>query len=156
MCYPTSAVLSFQQAIPNSCSAKALPPSQRLQIGVQALAGSQTVTGLADEFDVSRKFVYQQKSRAEEALADAFAPRERDDEVLFHLPVTKRWLRQLVLGLVLICHSPLRGVVELLRDLFDYDIALGHGLQYRPRCGRPSPTTKPRAGSEPRPGRRPR
>jgi len=45
--------------------------------------------------------------------------------VLFYLPVTKQWLRQLTLGLVLLCHSPLRGVVELLRDLFDYDISLG-------------------------------
>ncbi len=46
--------------------------------------------------------------------------------MLFYLPVTKAWLRQLVLGLVLIgCHSPLRGVVELLRDLFGHPISLG-------------------------------
>jgi hypothetical protein len=125
MCYPTSAVLSLQQAIPNGCPAKALPPSQRLQIGLQALAGAESITNLADEFDVSRKFVYQQCTRAEEALQDAFAPQQADDQVLFYLPVTKRWLGQLVLGLVLICHSPLRGVLELLRDLFDYDLSLG-------------------------------
>ena len=46
-------------------------------------------------------------------------------KVLFYLPVTKAWLRQLVLGLVLICHSSTRSVVELLRDLFDYRISLG-------------------------------
>jgi hypothetical protein len=125
MCYPTAAVLSLQQAIPNNCTAKALPPSQRLQIGLQALAGTQSITNLADEFDVSRKFICQQRTRAGEALVDAFAPQEADDQVLFYLPVTKRWLRQLVLGLVLICHSPLRGVLELLRDLFDYNMALG-------------------------------
>jgi hypothetical protein len=125
VCYPTSAVLSLQQAIPNGCPAKALPPSQRLQIGLQALAGTESITNLADEFDVSRKFVCQQRTRAEEALDDAFAPQQADDQVLFHLPVTKRWLCQLILGLVLICHSSLRGVLELLRDLFDYDIALG-------------------------------
>jgi hypothetical protein len=125
MCYLTAAALSLQQAIPNGCPAKALPPSRRLQIGLQALAGSEAITNLADQFNVSRKFVYQQKTRAEAALDDAFAPQRDDDEVLFHLPVTKRWLRQLVLGLVLICHSPLRGVVELLRDLFDYPISLG-------------------------------
>ena len=55
----------------------------------------------------------------------AFAPTPKPDEVLFYLPVTKAWLRQLVLALVLICHSPDRGVVELLRDLFDYPISLG-------------------------------
>jgi hypothetical protein len=125
VCYLTAAALSLQQAIPNGCPAKALPSSQRLRIGLQALAGSESITNLADEFDVSRKFVYQQRTRADEALADAFAPERADDEVLFYLPVTKRWLSQLVLGLVLICHSPLRGVVELLRDLFDYAISLG-------------------------------
>jgi hypothetical protein len=125
VCYLTSAVLSLQQGIPNSCPAKALPPSERLQIGLQALAGTQTITDLADDFDVSRKFVYRQSDIADRALTDAFAPQRPDDEVLFHLPVTKQWLRQLILGLVLICHSPLRGVVELLRDLFDFKMSLG-------------------------------
>ena len=45
--------------------------------------------------------------------------------MLFYLPVTKHWLRQLILALVFICHSPLRGVVELLKDVFDYPISLG-------------------------------
>jgi hypothetical protein len=125
MCYSTATVLSLLQAIPNGCPAKALPPSQRLQIGLQALARTESITNLADEFDVSRKFVYQQRTRVEEALDDAFAPQRGGDKVLFYLPVTKRWLCQLVLGLVLICHSSLRGVLELLRDLFDYDMALG-------------------------------
>jgi hypothetical protein len=125
MSYPTAATLALQQAIPNSCPAKALPPSQRLQIGLQALAQTHTVTGLADAFDVSRKFVYQQIAIADRALDDAFAPQASDDEVLFYLPVTKRWLCQLILGLVLICHSALRGVVELLRDLFDYPVSVG-------------------------------
>ncbi len=125
VCYPTTAVLALQQAIPNSCPAKALPPSQRLQIGLRSLAKTETVTELADTFDVSRKFVYQQSAIADRALDDAFTPEPADDQVLFYLPVTKQWLRQLILGLVLICHSPLRGVVELLRDLFDYSISLG-------------------------------
>ena len=60
-----------------------------------------------------------------QALGQAFAPSSTPDDVLFYLPVTKAWLRQLVLGLVLICHSSTRGVVELLRDLFDFRISLG-------------------------------
>ena len=39
--------------------------------------------------------------------------------------MTKAWLRQLVLALVLIGHSPYRAVVELLRDLFDRAYSLG-------------------------------
>jgi hypothetical protein len=125
VCYPTSAVLSLQQAIPNGCPAKSLPPSQRLQIGLHALAGAQSITDIAAGFDVSRKFVYQQSHIADCALTEAFAPQQADDQVLFHLPVTKQWLRQLILGLVLTCHSPLRGVVALLRDHFDYRVSLG-------------------------------
>lgn len=126
MCYLTPTVLSLQQAIPNGCTAKTLGPSQRLTLGLQALAGQQTITGLADEFDVSRKFVYQQAGTAQAALDDAFtASAAADEQVLFHLPVTKAWLRQVTLGLTLICHSSYRGVVEFCRDLLDVNLAVG-------------------------------
>src|SRR5688572_7592413 len=125
MCYLTPTVLSLQQAIPNGCSAKALAPSQRSTIGLQALAGTQTITGLAEDYDVSRKFIYQQATRAQAALDDAFsASAAADDQVLFHLPVTKNWLRQFTLALMLICHSSCRGVLELCRDLLDVKLSL--------------------------------
>jgi hypothetical protein len=89
------------------------------------LAGTETVSGLARQHEVSRKFLYQQADTAEQALGQAFAPSSTPDDVLFYLPVTKAWLRQLVLALVLICHSSYRGVVELLRDLFNSRISLG-------------------------------
>jgi hypothetical protein len=108
-----------------SCPAKGLLPQQRQDVAVQALAGTETVSELARQHDVSRKFVYQQVRTAEAALDQAFAPSPAPDDVLFYLPVTKAWLRQLVLALVLICHSSYRGAVELLRDLFDYRISLG-------------------------------
>ena len=86
---------------------------------------SQPVSHIAAAHQVSRKFVYQQGDKAQQALDESFAPSKGDDEVLFHLPVTKNWLFQLILGLVLICHSSYRGVVELLRDLFDTSISVG-------------------------------
>jgi hypothetical protein len=108
------------------CAAHSLGPSERQQLALDALAGADTIRNLADDHQVSRKFVYQQKAIAQQAVADAFAPAAADDrQVLFYLPVTKAWLRQLVLALVLICHSSYRGVVELLRDLFDFSISLG-------------------------------
>ncbi len=45
--------------------------------------------------------------------------------MLFALPVTKTSLRQLTLGLSLICHSSYRGVVELMRDLLGVRISEG-------------------------------
>jgi len=108
-----------------ACPAHALAPEQRQHLAVAALAATQPITQLAATHQVSRKFVYQQADKATQALQHAFDPTPADDRVLFHLPVTKAWLRQLTLGLVLICHSSLRGVTELLRDLFDYPLSLG-------------------------------
>src|SRR5271165_2741419 len=105
--------------------AQRLLPQERLDLSVQVLAGAQPVSELAREHGVSRKFLYQQAHTAQEALTQAFEPDPTTEEVLFHLPVTKFWLRQLVLGLVLISHSSYRGVVELLRDLFDWHTSLG-------------------------------
>ena len=89
------------------------------------LARTETISELARQHEVSRKFLYQQAHAAEKALNQAFAPSSTADDVLFYLPVTKAWLRQLVLALVLICHSSYGGGGELLRDLFDYRISLG-------------------------------
>src|SRR5947209_9624234 len=126
MCHLTATLRSLQQAIPNGCPAKALAPSDRWTLGVQALAGTRPITRLAGEYDVSRKFVYQQRSTAHTALQEAFASAEvADDQVLFHLPVTKNWLRQATLGLTLICHSSYRGVAEFCRDLLGVKLSLG-------------------------------
>ncbi len=70
--------------------AKAMTPPQRRQLALEALAGTETVSHLAGQHEVSRKFVYRQAAKAEDALDAAFSPADRDDEkVLFHLPVTK-------------------------------------------------------------------
>jgi hypothetical protein len=125
VCYLTPTERFLYQAIPNGCPAKTLGPSQRLTLGLHALAGTQTITDLADDFDVSRKFVHQQAATAQTALEEAFAPEAADDHVLFQLPVTKAWLRQATLGLVLMCHSSFRGVVEYWRDLLDVNMSVG-------------------------------
>jgi hypothetical protein len=102
-----------------------LSPDIRQDISIQVLSRSQPISRIAATHQVSRKFVYQQGDKAQQALDESFAPSQGDDEVLFHLPVTKSWLYQLILGLMLICHSSYRGVVELFRDLFDTPISIG-------------------------------
>jgi hypothetical protein len=125
-CQATSSLASTQSdLVPVSWPAQLLLPPQRQDLAVQVLAGAETVSELARQHEVSRKFLYQQAHTAERALSQAFAPTPKPDEVLFYLPVTKAWLRQLILALVLICHSSARGVVELLRDVFDHPISLG-------------------------------
>jgi hypothetical protein len=115
-----------QPEIALSCPAKAMEPRLRQDLALQALAGTETISGLAGHYEVSRKFIYQQATKAEEALQEAFSPQEPpEDQILFYLPVTKAWLRQMVLGLTLICHSSIRGVAELFRDVMDYPISVG-------------------------------
>jgi len=111
-------------------AAARLPGRDRKVLAVQALAGSETVSDLAARHGVSRKFVYQQTHKARIALADAFSPAVSDDKVLFELAVTKAWLRQVIVGLALICRSSYRGVVEFLRDLLGLPISVGcvHGV----------------------------
>jgi hypothetical protein len=121
MCHPIAAAAPQQ----TPCAAKAMPAETRQLIAVQALAGSETISDLAAEHEVSRKFVYSQKAIAEQALSDAFVPNEPNSDVLFYLPVTKAWLRQFILALILICHSSYRGVIELLRDLFCISLSVG-------------------------------
>ena len=123
MCHSITAARALQQAIPNYCTAKTLGVGERLSLGVQAVAGHLSITGLAAEAGVSRKFVYQQAGIAQAALDDAFATTAADDKVLFYLPITKNWLKQATLGLTLICHSSYRGVHEFYRDLLGVNMA---------------------------------
>jgi len=109
---------------PQASRAASLAGPARQQLALDALAGV-PISQIAADNDVSRKFVYRQLHRAHQGLDLAFDPPQSPQDLLFWLPVTRPWLRQLVLGLVLTCHSSLRGVRELLCDLFDYPVALG-------------------------------
>ena len=102
-----------------------LPQNGRKQLVIEALAGNDPISRIAVRENVSRKFLYRQKQKAETALDQAFSPDNEASDVLFYLPVTKAWLIQLVLVLILICHSSYRGVIQLLADLFDTSISLG-------------------------------
>jgi hypothetical protein len=83
------------------------------------------MVSLAEEENVSRQFVLRQKRIAELALNQAFSPAEASNEVLFYLPVTQLWLNQLVICLILVCHSSYRGVVRLMQDLLDTSMSTG-------------------------------
>ena len=105
---------------PRESAAGRLGPAERADLSVQALAGGEPVIRLAARHNVSRKFVYEQKAKASEALQETFTSLPDDQKVLFHLPVTRDWLRQFALAQVLIGHTSFRGVMEILDAVFDY------------------------------------
>src|SRR4051812_40292221 len=86
-------------------------------------------------YNVSRKFVYQQNEKALGGINQAFEENSSVDngKVLFDLPVTKAWISQFTLALILIARSSYQGVVEIFRDLFNYEISKGnvHNIVYR-------------------------
>jgi hypothetical protein len=124
-----SSPASTTTATPNAPAAFAgaaaqLTPQQRQQIALDVLAGL-SISELARKYNVSRKFIRSLRSLALDALDRAFAPDPAAPrDVLFFLPVTQDWLQQLALALILTCHSSLRGVHEILRDLFDYHLSV--------------------------------
>jgi hypothetical protein len=112
--------------VANACPAQAMGPEARQALALQALGGTVTITALAEQADVSRKFVYQQIDIAEQALEQAFAtPADDDDDILFQLPVTKKWLRMNVVSLLLNCRSCYRGVINHFHDCLGRHVSLG-------------------------------
>ena len=112
--------------------ASQLNSQERRELAVSALAGG-SVSDLSRQNEVSRKFIYQQKEHAEQALQERFTACPSDEEVLFQLPVTKKWLHGLVLGLILTCGSSFRGIRELLGNHFGHPLSLGtiHNISTR-------------------------
>jgi len=100
--------------------AACLGATERKTLSLQVLARAEPVTRLAQGYQVSRKFLYQQAAKAKQALDRTFSPSPTDKSVIFHLPITKDWIRQFVLAEVLIGHSSFRAVIEILNTLFDY------------------------------------
>lgn len=106
-------------------AAARLPESDRRDLAIQVMSGTEAISDLAARHGVSRKFVYAQTDKARVALDDAFLTATPENEVLFELAVTKTWLRQVIVALPLICHSSYRGVIEFVRDLLGIPISVG-------------------------------
>ncbi len=113
-------------------AARSLSLAQRQEIALQTLGGKVSISETADNYSVSRNFVYKQKEKALSAVSQAFEEDPDDDPVLFHLPVKKGWLEQFVLELLLVGRCSYDGVVEIFQDLFDYSISKGtvHNIAY--------------------------
>ena len=107
-------------------TARTFTPDLRQQLAIDALAGHQPIAEIARQNDVSRKFVYQQEQKAQQALTEVFVPQPPPDEkILFTIPVTKSFIRRTSMALFLDCHSSLRGAKDFFHDVFDYSISVG-------------------------------
>jgi len=106
--------------------AKELSGEQRKHLALKIIGNEKPVNHLAEEQNVSPKFLYKQKAKAISAINQAFEEKKEDDKVLFYIPVTKAWLCQVVLALILNCHSSYRGVMKTFSDVFGRTISIGN------------------------------
>ena len=106
-------------------TAKQLDPINRQKIAISALSPDQNISQISRQYKTSRKFIYAQKEKASDALNEVFSGEVGDSKVLFYIPVTKEWLQQSVMSLILSCHSSYGGVIEFFRDIFDFNICKG-------------------------------
>lgn len=104
-------------------AAQSLSGAARQSIAVSAIKGV-GVTDIAKIQNVSRQFVYKQKDKALEGIKDQFsaAPKEKE-KVLYYVPVTKSYIRMMVILLLFCCRSSYRGVCECLKLGLGYDIS---------------------------------
>src|SRR5271169_1385702 len=114
----TSIDTSTDNNLKVSHAAHSLNLEQRQKIGIQSVSGHVPISHIADRYSVSRKFIYRQKEKTLKGISQAFEDHLDDDsKVIFYLPITKAWIYQFILALILICRSPYQAVVEILRDL---------------------------------------
>ncbi len=85
---------------------------------------TQTVTETARKHQVTRHTVYSHQEKATKAINDAYSPADAD--VLFYLPVTKQFIAQIIVALLVICKASYRDSMQFIKDCFDYSVSLGH------------------------------
>ena len=118
----TTSSESYEKSAPQ-CIAKNLGPEKRKELAIETLAGNTPVSRLASDTGVSRQFLYENAKVVEDALDNAFEPTKKDDEVLFYFPITKTFLTQMILALVLLCHSSPRRDRYFMRDILDVSVS---------------------------------
>lgn len=112
-------------AKPESLVAHRLGPDQRRTLALEALHRRRPITELSQAEGVSRKFIYEQKARAEVALRDAFEPQSEPDGCLGWIPITPSWIRRVILSAAMDGHASIRGICALVENISSRSISEG-------------------------------
>jgi hypothetical protein len=87
-----------------------LSPATRKQVVLAAAASKDTIAGLSIDNGVNRKTVRNVCDKAIQAVDDVLEP--SDSDVLYSLPITKKWIESLVLGLILTTRAFHRAIIS--------------------------------------------
>jgi hypothetical protein len=83
---------------------------------------STPVSKIASDHCVSRGTVYTHINKASKVINESL---DQPDEVLFNIPVTKRWLSTVIVLLFIVCKVSIRDVVSFIKYAFDIDVSSG-------------------------------
>ncbi len=93
-------------------------------IALKAIVREESVSQISKDYDCSRTTVYNQHRKALQAANQAFD--EEDDSVLYSVPVTKQFIKQVALALGMICKSSYRDTKFFIKSIFDYSVSIGN------------------------------
>ena len=85
-----------------------IPLPVKKEIALEAIKREHTIVEIARRYDCSRNTVYEQQEIALTAANNAF---EKEEDVLFYLPVTKDFIHATVVDLSIGCKVSTRDIV---------------------------------------------
>ncbi len=109
-------------------AAKLMNADDRKELALKALKKDKSVSKLAEQNDVSRKFVHKQKNKLVNAIDSAFSETDATNDahkVLYYMPVTKQYISLMVVCLLLFSRCSFRGIRRFLSVCLDYEISQG-------------------------------
>lgn len=92
-------------------------------IALKAISRQETISQLSRNYDCSRTTIYNQQHKALQAANRIFD--EEDESVLYSVPVSKPFIKQVVLALGMICKSSYRDIKFFVKSIFDYSVSVG-------------------------------
>jgi hypothetical protein len=99
-----------------------IPLPVKKEIALEAIKREYTIVDIARRYDCSRNTVYEQQEIALTAANNAF---EKEEDVLFFLPVTKDFIHATVVDLSIGCKVSTRDIVCHLENTLGYHLAVG-------------------------------
>jgi len=103
---------------------KRLSNDTKRTLALQSLSKQNSISDLSRTYGCSLTRVHLQKITALLAITKAFDI-DNENTLLYDLPITKNYIKQVVISLFLICKSSFRDIIFFLKDIFDYSISLG-------------------------------
>lgn len=100
-----------------------IPSAIKRTIALKSIGREDTISQISKDYDCSRTTVYNQHRKALQAANHAFD--EEDDSVLYTVPVTKPFIKQVALALGMICKSSYRDTKVFIKSIFGYSVSVG-------------------------------